>query len=141
MSRFEEFGIVALLPGIQYAVEIMQKQLDDLRARVASLQQISAPELPSSNGRGRPKKAPAPATFSLAEAAAEMQLSATQINRARVALGMQVNPGEAVVLTEKDLEKIRLYQAKKTRNGWQNMAPQERKAEMNRRIAKREINA
>jgi hypothetical protein len=141
MSRFEEFGIVALLPGIQYAVEIMQKQLDDLRGRVASLQQIAAPELPSSNGRGRPKKAPAPATFSLAEAAAEMQLSYNQLNRARLALGMKVKPGEAVVLTDRDLKNIRLFQAKKSRNGWHDMTPQQRKAEMKRRIAKREINA
>jgi hypothetical protein len=141
VSRFEEFGIVALLPGLQYAVEIMQKHLDDLRSRVASLQQIVAEASVNPNGRPRPKKAAAAATFSLAEAAAEMQLSANQINRARLALGMKVKAGEAVVLTEKDLKKIRLFQAKKSRNGWHDMTPKERIAEMNRRIAKREINA
>src|SRR5689334_15436999 len=48
LTQFATMGMAAMLPGLQYAVELMQKQLDEFRARLAALQ----------NGRARVCKPP-----------------------------------------------------------------------------------
>jgi hypothetical protein len=51
---YRQAGIAAFLPGFQYAVELMQSQLDQMRAQLNGLQNEDAPR------RGRPKNPKVP---------------------------------------------------------------------------------
>ena len=51
-ATYEQMGIAALLPGMQHALEIIQGQIDHMRARLAELQGGEA----APRKVGRPKK-------------------------------------------------------------------------------------
>ena len=54
-ATWEAMGIAAMIPGLQHAAEIIQRQLDALREQLAALQNGAAPPI----RRGRPPKAKA----------------------------------------------------------------------------------
>lgn len=88
-ATYEAMGRAALLPGIQYAVEQMQRMLDDMREALAGLQNGHAPKRV-----GRPRK------------------------------------------SETDLFELRKKNASANPRGyWAKMTPEERSAEMARRMA------
>lgn len=56
-NMYAQMGMAALLPGFQYALELMQRQLDEFRATLAALQNGAAP---AKRGPGRLRNAPLP---------------------------------------------------------------------------------
>ena len=42
-ATYEQMGIAALLPGMVHAVELMENQINQMRARLAALQEDAAP--------------------------------------------------------------------------------------------------
>lgn len=54
IQKYEQFGIAAMLPGMVRAVELLQAQIDDMRARLEGLQ---IGNTKSAKRRGRPPAA------------------------------------------------------------------------------------
>jgi hypothetical protein len=50
MTDYTQMGMAALLPGMQYMIELMQAQLDEMRIKLAALQGIAEPEKKKVNG-------------------------------------------------------------------------------------------
>ena len=51
MTDYTQMGMAALLPVMQYMIELMQTQLDEMRIKLAALQGMSAePEKKKANG-------------------------------------------------------------------------------------------
>ena len=56
-NRYAAMGMAAMLPGLQYALELMQHQLDDFRAELARLQGGEAPRAKIGRPKGSANKA------------------------------------------------------------------------------------
>jgi predicted Fe-S protein YdhL (DUF1289 family) len=120
-ATFAQMGLAALIPGVQYAVEQVQAILDNLRAELAALQEGgTALYEPAKPKRGQPAK--------------------TESGRMSMA-GLKPGTAEyrAVGAHNKRLEReaksTNSQRAQGARNAWSGMTPEERSAEMKRRIA------
>lgn len=113
LNRYASMGMAAMLPGMQYAVELMQRNLDDMRAQLAAMQ----------NGDGDRELAGMFAKPKRLTPEGAAAISAAQ--KARWA-----EDGRSAPLTR---ERVASYQ----RGYWASMTPEERAAEMKRRMAKR----
>lgn len=105
LDRYRAFGIAATLPGLQYAAEVIQGALDELRAQLAAMQNGDAPK---KQRRISPDGIAA--------------IQAAQKRRWAKASGDDKRKGGAGV-----------------KAFWANMTPEQRSAEMRRRMGKREV--
>jgi hypothetical protein len=56
MTTYEQMGMAALLPGMQFAIECMQRQLDEMRAQLAQMQNGRQPAKKSRSMKQNPSK-------------------------------------------------------------------------------------
>ena len=58
ITKYEKAGMAALLPGLQFIVEQIQAQIDELRVAIAGAERADIPEsivpIKPKRGRGRP---------------------------------------------------------------------------------------
>lgn len=144
-ERATEFGYASLLTGLQYAVDELQKHLDEIRAKLAAIQ--GRPRL------GRPPKAMATAADPLRGAAGRMGWSSDPEERKREMARRQAvaeakrggkpgpKPGTAKLHPRDAAHPGHAKWLKRTRAAakrlWANMSPAERKSRTDNMTAAR----
>jgi len=124
LASFEVMGMASLIPGMQYMLERMQAELDDLKERLLGMQNgVSQTETPKR--RGRPPKVQQEAMLTAGEkiAAAVRQRWADATPEERKAHGAMMAQARMAKQAKSSVV-----------GGWSKYTPEERKAEMARRM-------
>src|SRR5215471_19036285 len=135
-DQFSRMGMAAMLPGMQYMVEMMQRQLDEFRERLNAYQ----PK------RGRPRKHPVESLFDEATGQRlhprdaqhpEHAAWLAQVRESNAAKWASLSPKQRKQRIAKMGASQKRKRSPKTTGGlsWANLTAEERSVEMKRRMA------
>jgi len=135
LSKYAQMGLAALLPGMQRMIELMQHELDMMRAQLADMQG------PPKKRMGRPPKAIAgaklPSGWPADPEERKREMQRRIANRGK--LKQAAKATEPAIAQDPDRNKFRKKMSKISKRRWASMSVRERKQRVAAMMAGRKL--